>query len=412
VKFTPELLKRRLVDRMESTVAEPLLSRRPYGSKYFAAAEVPAALANDATGVSDAHAGQYTETVPPAAEWAVALAAVTENLRSLASSMDHLSRRCDFMIRSFRQWQRDLHVDLVHQRMKSTEIGAALVDRIAAVESLSGKLDTLGREMAARYDAAQLTLGRPVLTGRDLLITKVDDFILAVPRTDWILAAYYVFWGTLERGVTQYLEAALRPGMVFVDVGANIGIHTLHAARAVGSAGMVHSFEPSPETFRALDANVRANGFERIALYPMAVLDRSGEARLHEVSGMCGWNSLFAPAGSTRSVPVKATTLDEALMHAGRIDIVKIDAEGAEPFIWHGMRRILEENPGIRIVIEFAPAHLARAGVRAEDFLTEIFSAGFAISRIGDESGDLTPFDPSMLAPTAGVNLLLERPAA
>src|SRR5205807_1845884 len=113
----------------------------------------------------------------------------------------------------------------------------------------------------------------PVLNGPELLVTKVNDFVLALPKEDWILAAHYSFWGTVERGMTLYLQSMLRPGMVFVDVGANIGIHTLHAARAVGASGMVYSFEPDPKTFAVLQQNVRANGIQRVELFPVALLD-------------------------------------------------------------------------------------------------------------------------------------------
>jgi FkbM family methyltransferase len=350
-------------------------------------------------------------------DWETPLTAMTETLRTISSTVEHLSRRCNSLIESFRRWQGDMHVDLVHQRLKMAEIERAISDRVVAAEiALSSKLDARVTEILGRQQSIQAIPDagareiRPVLVGRDVLVTKVDDFILAVPREEWTLAAYYVFWGTLERGMTVYLESILKPGMVFVDIGANIGIHTLHAARAVGIEGMVHSFEPTPGTFRVLQQNVRANRLKRVELYPLALLDRSCEVLLYQVDGMCGWNSIFAGGDSGAPVMVKATTLDEAIPH-GRIDVIKIDAEGAEPFIWRGMQRILAENPRIRILIEFAPIHLRRAGVEPDQFLHDIAVGSFAIHRIEDESGDLIPFNPAALGPGDGANLLLERPA-
>ena len=343
--------------------------------------------------------------------------ALTETLRTISATVEHLSMRCNQLVESFRRWQGDMHVDLVHQRLKIAEIERAISDRVAAAEAgLSSKLDARVTEMLSRQRSIQASLDanatklRPVLVGRDVFVTKVDDFILAIPREEWTLAAYYVFWGTLERGVTLYLESILKRGMVFVDIGANIGIHTLHAARAVGVEGMVHSFEPTPGTFRVLQQNVRANGLKRVELYPLALLDRTCEVILYQIEGMCSWNTMFALGDGGDPVAVKASTLDEAIPH-GPIDVIKIDAEGAEAFIWRGMQRILAENPRVRILIEFAPIHLRRAGVEPEQFLHEIAAAGFMICRIEDQSGELIPFHSAALGPDDGANLLLERPA-
>jgi FkbM family methyltransferase len=479
VKFSPEALKARLIDRLESarpSAAAPSPAE-PQDPAPAAEAEAPTVPAEEPAYVPvsvSAEMQKAAESSPAKADWESAVAAIAESQRSLSASVEHLSRRCDHILESLRRRETDLHVDLVLQRMKATEIGEALGRRIAAIENvllgkvdavaadigireegiraalraqeesvsaslagvrseigagierttaaeslLSGKLDAVAADIGTREEGIRAALRaqgqaapRPVLAGRDVLITRVDDFVLAVPREDWILAAYYVFWGTLERGMTLCLQSILRPGMVFVDVGANIGIHTLHAARAVGATGTVHSFEPSPNTFRVLQQNVRANGLTRVELHQVALLDKDCEVPFYQIEGMCGWNNLFAGSDEGTAVPVKATTLDEALPQGGRIDIVKIDAEGAEPLIWRGMRRVLAENPQIRILIEFAPIHLRRAGSQPDEFLREIAAAGFRISRIEDESGELGPFDPAELEPAAGANLLLERPGA
>jgi FkbM family methyltransferase len=195
--------------------------------------------------------------------------------------------------------------------------------------------------------------------------------------------------------------------MVFVDIGANIGIHTLQAARAVGATGMVYSFEPDPKTFGILQQNVRANGFHRVELYPLAVLDRKGELPLYRVEGLSTWNNIFGGKDAASSVLVESAALDEALQHVPRIDVIKIDAEGAEPAILRGMEKILARNPGVRLLLEYAPQHLHRAGVSPAQFLEGLFGQGFLIEEIDELSGEVAAADRGRLVSAYSANLSL-----
>jgi FkbM family methyltransferase len=202
----------------------------------------------------------------------------------------------------------------------------------------------------------------------------------------------------------------VRPGMVVVDVGANVGLYTLHAARLVGSGGKVHSFEPTPETFQVLKDNVQVNGFLEggtVALHQAAVTDRTGAAELRIFRDNCGQNTLFFEPQGAERVEVSTVSLDEALAAEPRVDVIKIDAEGAEPLVLRGMRGILHKNAGIRILIEFAPVHLRRAGVAPRDFLDEIEALGLDVRRIEDETGELLEVSAGKLADAFSVNLEL-----
>src|SRR6266699_2559349 len=75
----------------------------------------------------------------------------------------------------------------------------------------------------------------------------------------------------------EFLNRFLRPGDTFVDVGANIGLFTLIAARLVGPQGRVLSFEPTPETFARLTKNVQTNRLENVSCQQLALSDRAGE---------------------------------------------------------------------------------------------------------------------------------------
>jgi FkbM family methyltransferase len=185
---------------------------------------------------------------------------------------------------------------------------------------------------------------------------------------------------------------------------------TLHAAVRVAPSGKVHSFEPAPRTFQILKDNVQVNGLREsglIELYCAAVSDTVGEAKLSIYDDNSGHNTLFGRESDSR-VAVNTVTLDSVLDHK-RVDVVKIDAEGAEAMILRGMRNILDANPQVVVLMEFAPSHLRRAGVEPASFLAELQSAGFAIRVVDDATGQPHETDLPRLADVFSVNLELTR---
>ena len=275
-------------------------------------------------------------------------------------------------------------------------------------ELLKG-LGELGNSIARNAPVDRKT---PVVLsgGNNILATEVDGFIVGLPGEEWRLAAHYAFRGVLEPGLTSQFRSLVKPGMVVVDVGANIGIHTLDAARLLDGRGRVHSFEPAPRTFEILRDNVQVNGFletNTVMLHEVAVTDKEGQAELSIFPADCGHNTLFADSASSSRITVKTVSLDQVLCHESRIDIVKIDAEGAEPLILQGMKSIITRNPGIQILLEFAPSHLLRAGFQPKDFLQQIHAMNLCIFRIDDKTGELSEVSCDQLVGAFSVNLYL-----
>jgi FkbM family methyltransferase len=251
--------------------------------------------------------------------------------------------------------------------------------------------------------------------GDNVLVSELDGFIIGVPGEEWRMAAYHAFRGPLEPGLLSAFQRVVKPGMVVLDIGANIGVFTLHAARLVGLHGKVYSFEPAPRVFKILKENVQVNGFLEtgvIEFRQVAAWDRAGIAQMTVYEADSGRSTLFPSDGQGREIEVTTATLDEALSAQQRVDVVKIDAEGAEPRILRGMRRIIERNPEIVIFIEFAPVHLRRAGVEPTALLDEIGSLGLAIRQVDDVTGELLPINRDRIAACFSANLSLSRIAA
>jgi FkbM family methyltransferase len=267
--------------------------------------------------------------------------------------------------------------------------------------------------LASRVESAMTRGARTsIVAGDNVVATEVEGFIVGVPGEEWRLAAYHTFRGVLEPGLTRRFRETVRPGMVVVDVGANVGMYTLIAARLIGTSGRVISFEPTPRTFAILKDNIQINGLLEtgvVELHAVAITDRIGTARFGVYPANSGHNTLFPHGGDARLIDVETTTIDAALAAVPRVDVIKIDAEGAEPLIWAGMSATLARSTGIRIFVEFAPAFLKRGGHDPEAFLEQIQSDGFHVHVVDDETGAIRTGTYAQLRDIASVNLMLTR---
>ncbi|MBO0764355.1 MAG: FkbM family methyltransferase, partial [Hyphomicrobiaceae bacterium] len=109
----------------------------------------------------------------------------------------------------------------------------------------------------------------------------------------------------------------LAPGDTFVDLGANVGIFAVHAAKAVGPEGCVLAVEPSPVMLERLRFNVNANGFKNVRIAPVAVGDAQGQAQLHTFANSHGGASLHALPGSSSDLIVPVESLISLLAAHG-----------------------------------------------------------------------------------------------
>lgn len=137
----------------------------------------------------------------------------------------------------------------------------------------------------------------------------------------------------------QFLDDALRPGDVFVDGGANLGIFTVLASSLVGPSGRVLSFEPGSETYPRLQRSIAATPVKNITAFESALSDTVGEAELFHTQGHVVSYSLDAdPQAGDESETVQTLTIDEVIAREGieRLDFVKLDVEGAEELALRG----------------------------------------------------------------------------
>lgn len=165
--------------------------------------------------------------------------------------------------------------------------------------------------------------------------------------TDDITIMPTVLSGDYERLEFDLLRRLVRNGMTFADVGANIGLHSVLASRAVGEEGHVFAFEPEARNHALLIRNLEANGCTNVTVMQAAVGEHSGTMPLYLApGGSIGTHSLL---GSSRDAEpareeVPVIRLDEYFKTAGRrLDVLKVDVEGYEGFVLRGAKRLLAD---------------------------------------------------------------------
>jgi FkbM family methyltransferase len=202
---------------------------------------------------------------------------------------------------------------------------------------------------------------------------------LLLSRDDKIITPWVVSTGCWEAGDTALFQELLRPGMTFVDIGAHVGYFSLLAAPLVGETGRVLAFEPHPENFELLQANVRNRSLTNVSCYPWAVGAANGRASLYLAVDNSG-DHRIEPAEEERTrIEVPLVALDSVPEITPPLQAVKIDIQGAEEAAVRGMERLLAASPEVFLVLEFWPYGIERSGGDPRRVLDYYRSLGFVV---------------------------------
>ncbi len=247
---------------------------------------------------------------------------------------------------------------------------------------------------------------------------EAEGFTVHLDPDDETITKVILERGVWEPGTTKVIRDLLKPGDVFIDVGANIGWFTLIASRAVGDDGRVIAFEPAPGSHAIMQDNIRRNACQNVTLEQKALSDTRGTLQLHLHKTNGGAHSTALSEERAESIDVDALPLDEYWKETGgEIALVKIDTEGAEGFILEGMRSILENQQRMAVIIEYHPLLFRKAGFDPAAVLNGFADLGYEIQAIVEPSGELVPIDKSRFAEvtelfeknSAFANILLRR---
>ena len=271
------------------------------------------------------------------------------------------------------------------------------------ISGFKGKWDFLRMHPAFRMAPMRTTLRLASWRARCLLRTAATVHLrrsgvrmYLPPNWRGVAKLIYAFRDNYEPELA-YLERVLSPGKVFVDAGANFGIYTLLASKIVGGAGRVISFEPSSRVFPVLRRNIALNGFKNVLAFPVALTDKPGRARLYYHSAV-GCDSLGKDASfeqDAHAEDICTESLDDALKQTsiGRVDVIKMDVQGAEELALRGANEIVASMRPV-VIFEFFPEGAASLGLPpngAWNFLEEHGYDFFIVDERGTVSRLLSP---------------------
>jgi len=191
--------------------------------------------------------------------------------------------------------------------------------------------------------------------------------------------------GVWERETWLGLAERIPAGGVFVDVGAHIGYYSLKAAAMVGPSGRVLAIEPNPETIRRLRADIRESGASQVLVEPVACSDSEGMveffAATRENAGASSLSKANAASAGpiARSYRVRTRRLDAIVRESGvtRVDVIKIDVEGAELLVLKGAGETLDRYHPV-VAVEMIDQQLANMGTSSADVIGLLRTHGYA----------------------------------
>ena len=225
---------------------------------------------------------------------------------------------------------------------------------------------------------------------RDLLLPWNDMEILVRSPHKSIIGRSLLFKKIWEPDVTKFITSWIKPGMVALDIGADIGYYTLLFAKIVGPKGKIYSFEPIPEAKWYLDKNIKNNNLNNVKTFSFALFDKQGNVCLEDPFIKSKIN-LSKKTLRDNDIMVEMKIFDSWRLNdiTEKVDLVKIDVEGSEINTLRGMKATLQnEHPAI--LVEVHPHQLKSFGFIANDLVKFLKTFAYKITPINKKTIDFS----------------------
>jgi len=226
---------------------------------------------------------------------------------------------------------------------------------------------------------------------------SVGPFEVQFHPDDRVLPKRLILYGGYEKQEIALLCSLVREGDHVLDVGANVGIHTMFLSRAVGARGRVIAVEPDPVNASLLTANLEHNGCDNVTVARCALGNSTGTVQLFQVPTHRANASLADITGHGESIDVSLRTGADLL---AQLDcsprLVKVDVEGSEPQVLAG----LGCKPQY-VVFEFVPRQLEALGNDPLEFLRKMRTLGYNLELVDPDSGERQAFAPETILSVA-----------
>jgi FkbM family methyltransferase len=191
--------------------------------------------------------------------------------------------------------------------------------------------------------------------------------------------------GDFEPNVRREILRILKPGDLFLDIGANVGFFSLLAAKAVGHTGKVYAFEPAPKARDALRRNLALNHIQNVTTVALALSDSPGRRALFlDARNNSGASSFNRSPHSGEAMEVELDTYDRfASQNTLSIPaLIKLDVEGAEVQVLRGMQALLSRTDRPPVVLEVSEWSLKQMGSSKDELFALMLGHGYKVRLI------------------------------
>lgn len=215
-------------------------------------------------------------------------------------------------------------------------------------------IHSLAAMTRAEAEAAIRSRVQTIYLGNDTVLCRVLGRLKMLLSTrDLGFSCHVMLDGYWEIWLTLFFANTVTPGMTVMDIGANLGYYTLLLGDAVGPSGHVIAIEPVPQTYELLKKSIELNGMGgRVRLVTAAAAGPGTASVAMYVPENEPKNAAIVATPVTGTIQIPAVSVDGLTRELPRLDLVKIDAEGAETAIIDGMQETIERlRPNI--LLEF-----------------------------------------------------------
>jgi FkbM family methyltransferase len=271
---------------------------------------------------------------------------------------------------------------------------ATLRDRM--VSHCAIRLGRLNRFRAVAFVRKQ-TLSRIARQNFGVEYQTIYDMRISLHAWDSDVVIAALNGRILHPRITEILNQVIKPGDVVVDAGANVGFYTLLAAKRVGRAGRVISFEPDPRNLLMMQKNVLLNEVSGVVQIEAKALSNIEGKMNFWTSLNNSWGGSLVELKSLEGTHLEIASISLDLYRSrnniGVIDAIKIDIEGAEPLALEGMRQTLQDTK--LLIYEINGPGLAELKMRPMELIQQTLRWGdFTSTFITDERNDqIYPLD-------------------
>ena len=222
-----------------------------------------------------------------------------------------------------------------------------------------------------RWDVA----GEVTITG------KLHGQQMRLDLSEWSQRYTYLLGRFYDLPTQLLISTCVRPGDCVADIGANIGMISLHAAVCVGPHGRVHAFEPNPAMCQRIREALDLNRIEQVEVHRVGLSDMPGELVLTVVSSLNGMATYGPIAERDESkvaarIPTPVLTGDVALGGVRSLSYIKVDVEGFEGKVLRGLAQTISLHRPV-VSCEVADTHLMRSGTCREELFATMAQHGY-----------------------------------